>query len=306
MDRRRLITGYALAAAGAAMFSSKAIFIKLAYIENADAVMMLALRMAVALPFFVVIGLIAAGARHRSGQSMPGLTTTVRALLTGFIGYYLAALLDFQGLVYISAQLERLVLFTYPVFVMVLGWAFFGGRLTAGALLAAAVAYAGLAIVFGADLPAGGRNTVIGTALVAAAALAFALYQLLAKRFIAAMGSMLFTSLALSASAVACIVHYALASGGLAFDVSTRYLLLAAATGIFATVLPSFLVNAGLARIGPQSTAMISTLSPLLTIYFAVVFLNEPFTLPHAAGTLLVIGGIGLYGWADIRNSQSS
>ena len=301
MTRRRLIVGYILVAAGAALFSSKAIFVKLAYVERSDAALMLAWRMMVALPFFAAIGILAWRARRAAGVPVPA-ALTVRALLTGFIGYYLAMILDFKGLIFISAQLERLVLFTYPVFVMLLGAAFFGGRLSLRGLAAAAVTYVGLAAVFAADMSEGNADVATGTGLVLGSALAFALYQLLAKHLIAAMGSTLFTSLALSAAAVAGIAHFAVVSGGFDLTVTPHYFLLAAGTGIFATVLPSFLVNAGMARIGPQSTAMISILSPLLTIYFAVVFLGESFTFFDAIGTALILGGIGFYTWDDLRS----
>lgn len=301
MNRRQLIIGYAFAAVGAALFSSKAIFIKLAYVEKADAALMLALRMAFALPVFVAVGLFAWRARQTPATPHPGAAIVVRALLTGFIGYYLAMILDFEGLVFISAQLERLVLFTYPVFVMLLGAAFFGGRLSWRGLVAATVTYLGLAAVFAADLSEYGSDVINGTLLVLGSALAFAVYQLLAKNIIAAIGSTLFTSLALSAAAVAGIGHYAVVNGGFGFTASWSFILLAAATGIFATVLPSFFVNAGLARIGPQSTAMISTLSPLLTIYFAVILLGEPFTLFDGIGTSLVLSGVGFYTWDELR-----
>jgi drug/metabolite transporter (DMT)-like permease len=302
MKRRQLIIGYAFVAIGAALFSSKAIFIKLAYMEKADAALMLALRMAFALPFFVAVGLLAWRARRATGVPPPGFALILRALLSGFIGYYLAMILDFEGLIFISAQLERLVLFTYPVFVMLLGAAFFGSRLSWQGLGAAGVTYLGLAAVFAADLSEYGSDVITGALLVLGSALAFAVYQLLAKDIIAAVGSTLFTSLALSAAAVAGLGHYAVVNGGFGFTASRSFVLLAAATGIFATVLPSFLVNAGLARIGPQSTAMMSILSPLLTIYFAVLLLGEPFTLFDGIGTAFVLGGIGFYTWHELRS----
>jgi drug/metabolite transporter (DMT)-like permease len=144
-------------------------------------------------------------------------------------------------------------------------------------------------------------HILVGTALVLAAALAFALYQLLAQGFIARMGSMLFTSIALTSAGLASLLHYWIARGSLAFPVSGKFMLIAAALAVFATVLPSFLMNAGLARIGPQATAMISTLSPLITILLAVELLGEPFTPIDALGTVLVIAGIGYYTWADMR-----
>ncbi|MFN0192509.1 MAG: EamA family transporter [Aestuariivirga sp.] len=131
--------GYALAAAGAALFSTKAIFIKLAYMDDVNATLMLAYRMIFALPFFVIVGLWAWRGKRQRGETMPSRRTLALALATGFIGYYLSALLDFKGLEYISAQLERLVLFTYPLFVMFLGWMFFGAGLTRAGLAAALV-----------------------------------------------------------------------------------------------------------------------------------------------------------------------
>lgn len=299
--QRRLAIGYILAGLGAAMFSSKAIFVKFAYMDRPDAAMLLALRMLFALPFFAGIGLAAHAKRKSQGLPAPRLKTLAAATLSGFIGYYMAAILDFEALTYITAQLERLVLFSYPLFVMILGALFFHRPMTASGTAGALVTYGGLALVFQQGLEGGGMNTLVGTALVLAAALAFALYQLLAQGFIARMGSMLFTSIALTSAGLASLLHYWIARGSLAFPVSGKFMLIAAALAVFATVLPSFLMNAGLARIGPQATAMISTLSPLITILLAVELLGEPFTPIDALGTVLVIAGIGYYTWADMR-----
>ena len=306
MDRRRLIIGYLLVAAGSALFSSKAIFIKLAYMERADAMLILAWRMAFALPVFAVVGLFEVVKLRRQGKPLPKAPDLVGAVLVGLIGYYLAMVLDFTGLLYVTAQLERLALFTYPIFLIFIGAAFFGMRLSAITLAAAAISYAGLAVVFVSDFEEGGANVTLGTALVLGSALSFAVYQLLAKRYIGRMGATLFTSVALSAAAVTTLAHVTITRGGLDTSMSANYFLLAAAIGILATVVPSFFVNAGMARIGATSTAMISNVSPLLTIYFAVVILGEAFTLPHAIGTALVVGGVGLNTWRDLRKPKAS
>jgi drug/metabolite transporter (DMT)-like permease len=283
------------------MFSSKAIFVKIAYFEEPDAAMLLALRMLFSLPFFLAIGAVAHVKRKAQGRAMPDRQTVAACIGSGFIGYYLAAILDFEALTYITAQLERLVLFSYPLFVMILGAMFFARRMTVSGVIGALITYGGLAVVFQRGIEIGGSNTLIGASLVLAAALSFALYQLLAQGFIAKLGSMVFTSVAMASAAVACIAHYWIKSGTLAFPVSPMFIGLAATLALVATVLPSFLVNAGLARIGPQATAMISTLSPLMTIFLAVEILGEPFTLLDAAGTALVIAGIGYYTLADMR-----
>ncbi len=299
---RSLLIGYALAGTGSALFSTKAIFIKIAYLETPDAATLLAWRMAFALPFFVVIGCIDLARRRSRGVPQPKPRVVARTVAVGFIGYYLASFLDFEGLTLITAQLERLVLFTYPIFVMVLGAMFFGGRITPSGLLAAIITYGGLALVFYQGVQAGGTGTIVGVALVLGAALSFACYQLLAKDLVAKLGPALFTSVALSAASAACIVHYWILRDPQAAPVSPKFVMIAAAIAVIATVVPSFLINAGLARIGPQATAMISTLSPLVTIGLAVSVLGEPFTLTNAVGTALVLAGIGYYAWGDVRS----
>ena len=298
MNQSRAL-GYALAASGAALFSTKAIFIKLAYMDQVNPALMLALRNLVALPFFLSVGLYTVYQLRRDGKALPSLKLTAQALATGFIGYYVSSLLDFEGLTYITAQLERLVLFTYPIFVMLLGWMFFNARITWVGVVGAAITYAGLVVVFLSALPTGGRDVWIGTALVLGCAVTFALYQLLAKGFITAMGSALFTSIALTGSAVACIAHYVIISRSFDFSSSPRFFWLAAGTAIFATVLPSFLVNAGLARISPQSTSMIATISPLITISLAVWILGEQFSIADAIGAAMVIAGVMLFALTD-------
>lgn len=302
MDRNRLIAGYLLVAAGSALFSSKAIFIKLAYLERFDSLLILAWRMAFALPIFLVVGALELAKRRRQQQPLPDTKSVLGAIGIGFIGYYLAMVLDFTGLLYVSAQLERLALFTYPIFLIFIGAAFFGMKLTRWTLAAAAITYAGLAFVFISDFAGGGSNVVLGTALVLGSAVSFAVYQLAAKAYIGRMGPTLFTSVALSAAAVITLVHVSVMRGGLDTSMSTHYFMLAAATGILATVVPSFFVNAGMARIGATSTAMISNVSPLLTIFFAVIILGEAFTWPHAVGTALVVGGVGFHTWYDMKS----
>lgn len=297
-------TGIFFSLAGAALFSTKAIFIKLAYQDEVNASLLLAYRMLFSLPFFIGAGVWAARQMARRGERLPDGRTFLSAAATGFIGYYLSSYTDFKGLEYISAQLERLLLFTYPIYVMLFGALWWKHRLSVDGIIAAFISYAGLAVVFGLDLPEGGRATVIGSAFVIACAMLFAAYQLLAKNLVTVMGSVLFTAVALSSAGIACVLQQAIVSGG-DFAAGSRFLWLAAGCAVFATVLPSFLINAGMARISPQSVAMISTISPLVTIGLAVWILGEPFTPAHAAGSAMVLAGVGYYTWADLRAKQA-
>jgi len=294
------LVGYSCAAVGAAFFSTKAIFIKLAYQDQLDAALFLAYRMIFATPVFVAVGAWAYTKRRAEGKPAPAASSVAWAAFIGLIGYYVASAFDFAGLQYISASLERLVLFTYPLFVMFIGAALYGEAISGFGIAAAAVTYIGLGIVFAVDLPAGGRSTAIGTALVLGAAISFAWHQILAKRVIPLLGSVLFTSIALSAAGVACVLHQVLLGSG-SFVASPRFLWLAFGCAIVATVLPTFLINAGLARVSSSAVSMIATVSPIVTIGLAIAILGEPFTLADAIGSALVLLGVGLFTWGDAR-----
>lgn len=294
------VIGYACAAIGAVFFSTKAIFIKLAFQEQVDASLMLAYRMLFATPVFAAIGVWAYAQRRAKGLPPPDATSIAWAVGTGFLGYYVASAFDFAGLQYINAGLERLVLFTYPLFVMFIGAALYRQPITAFGIAAALVTYAGLAIVFATDFPTGGRNTVIGMTLVLGAAISFAWHQILAKRCILALGTALFTSIALSSAGVFCVAHHVI-FGGASFTASPRFIWLAFGCAMVATVLPTFLINAGLSRTSPQAVSMIATLSPIVTISLAIDILGEPFTFADAIGSALVLAGVGVFTWGDLR-----
>ena len=291
--------GYGLTAVGAALFSTKAIFIKLAYREEVNATLLVAWRMIFSTPVFVMIGLVALQVQRQRGEALPRSRHVWAAAMTGALGYGISSYLDFKGLEFISAQLERLVLFTYPLFVMFLGAAFFGQRITRYGLVACVISYIGLAIVVGLDLPGGGFNTLIGTALVLGCAITFALNQLYAKKLITVLGSIFYTTISMFAGGLTSVVIHAVSDGD--FSATPWFLWMALGTAVFATLLPIFCINAGLARTSAQTVAMISTISPVVTIVLAIMILGEPFTLADALGSALVLLGVGYYTWADIQ-----
>jgi drug/metabolite transporter (DMT)-like permease len=303
---KRHRSGYILAATGAILFSMKAILVKLAYgqgsVPEADAITLLALRMAFSLPFYVVIGIMGLRAHTARGLPLPSWRLAAKAVLVGFIGYYLSSYLDFAGLQYLTAQLERLILMTYPVFVALLGAAFFGARLTLWGLAALFVTYCGIVFIFAEGATAKGDNAMLGAGLVFCASFTYAFYQLIAKPLVAAIGTRLFTSIAMLAASAAVMLHYAATNSlGQLASVPPRVLWLSAVMAIASTVLPSFMISAALARVSAQAVSMIGTISPVATIIMAMTFLGEPFTLADAAGTALVIAGIGLFTYQDAR-----
>ncbi|GLK80461.1 DMT family transporter [Methylopila turkensis] len=293
--------GYALAAAGAILFSSKGILIKFAYAEGVDTETLLALRMGLSVPVYVAIGLMAV-ARAGRPQALDGRTLAA-SLAIGLLGYWFASYVDFLGLAYISAPFERLILFTYPLFTVLLGAAFFGQPFRARALLAFALAYAGLALVFVKDVEAAGFDaTRTGTLLVLASALAFALYQLFAKGQIAKLGPKLFTCIAMTAAAAAAIVQFLVVRDvGVLSELTAKAWLCAAMIAVLATILPSFLLSAALHRISAQANAAIGTVSPIATLVLAALFLGERVTAIDVAGSALVLAGVGWFTLAEQR-----
>lgn len=296
--------GYALAGLGATLFSTKAIFIKLAYREEVNATLLVAWRMIFSTPVFVLVGAMAFMMQQKRGAATPSSRSIGGALLAGALGYGLSAYLDFKGLEFITAQLERLVLFTYPLFIMFLGALFFNQRVTRHGIVACMITYLGLAVVIGLDMPTGGMNTLIGSLLVLGCALTFALNQLYAKQLITVLGSIFYTTISMVAGGFVSVAVHAISDGD--FGASPTFLWMALGCAVFATVLPIFCINAGLARTSAQTVAMISTISPLVTIILAVVILDEPFTLADAIGSSLVLAGVGFYSWADMRQKPAA
>jgi drug/metabolite transporter (DMT)-like permease len=298
--------GYFLAALGSLLFATKAIFIKLAYgtaaVPAVDAITLLALRMGFSLPVYLVIGTLAWRERVSRGLAPPDARQIAGAILVGMLGYYVASYLDFEGLVYITAQLERLILFTYPFFVMLLGALFFDKRVTLWGVASLLVAYIGIASIFVEGATATGDHTAWGSLLVLGAAFSFALYQLIAKPLMTAMGSRVFTCIAMSGACLAVLGHYIFVSSPVALlDLPAQIVMLSGMIAIFATILPSFMLNAALDRIGSEAVSVIGTLSPTATIVMAIAFLGEPFGWADALGTTLVMAGVGLFTWRDSR-----
>lgn len=224
--------------------------------------------------------------------------------LIGLIGYYLAAMFDFSGLQLITAQLERLILFTYPLWIMVLGALFFGKRITLKGVFAMFVAYCGIALIFARGSIATGENVLLGSLLIFGAALSFAVFQLLATKQIKLIGSAMFTCVAMISAGMGVLLHYVMQSalsGSFARIISqpSKVWLLGAAIAVISTLFPSFLINIALGRIGAQAVAVVGMISPLITVILAITLLGEPFGLIDGFGTGLTVLGIGLFTWYE-------
>jgi drug/metabolite transporter (DMT)-like permease len=281
--------GLAMALAGAIAFSGKAIIVKLAYRHGVDAVTLLMYRMLLAMPLFVALA-------WWAGRGRPALTRDdlrVVALL-GFSGYYLASFLDFAGLQYISASLERLILYLNPTLVLALGALLYGRRITGRQALALAVSYAGVLLVFGHELRFSGADTLLGAALVFGSALSYAVYLALSGEHVRRLGALRLTGWATSVACVLCIAQFLLLRPLQAAVVAPEVLALSLLNALLCTFAPVILVMMAIERIGAALAAQAGMIGPLSTLLLGVWLLGEPFNRWIAAGTLLVLAGVAL------------
>ncbi len=285
-----LAGGLALAVAGSIAFSGKAIIVKLAYRHGVDAVTLVMYRMLFALPFFAFMA-------WWAGRGQPALTRRDAAgvLWLGFTGYYLASYLDFAGLQYITASLERLILYLNPTLVLLLGWLLHGRGIRRPQLVAMAVSYSGVVLVFGHQLSLDGSAVAWGTLLVFLSTVSYALYLSYSGELVHRLGALRLAGLATSVACVLCIAQFALLRPLSAAQVAPPVLWLSLLNAIACTALPVLLVMMAIERIGPALTAQTGMIGPLATILMGVLILGEPLNRWIIAGTVLVVAGIFMF-----------
>lgn len=290
--RRR---GLLLATIGSIAFSGKAIIVKLAYRYGVDAVTLLMYRMLFALPMFLLL-------TWWSGRGKPKPTARDArvVLFLGFCGYYLASFLDFAGLLYISASLERLILYLNPTLVLGLSVFLFKRRVRRSQLVALALSYAGVLCVFGREVTLAGANVPLGASLVFGSTISYALYLAYSGQEVRRLGALRLTGLATSVACIICIAQFFLLRPWSAMAVAPQVLWLSLLNATVCTFAPVIMVMMAVERIGASLTAQAGAAGPLSTILMAVVLLGEPFNVWVAAGTALVVAGI----WLLARQTQ--
>ena len=288
LARRDAILGTLFALLAAIGFSGKAILVKLAYQSPVDAVTLLALRMLFSVPVFIGIAVWAAY-RHATPLSRHD---RLLVLALGLLGYYLSSLLDFLGLQYISAGLERLILFLYPTMTVILLALLHRKAIGARIRMALGLSYAGIALVFVHDASLQGQGVVLGATLVFLSTLSYSLYLVGAGHAIQRIGTTRFTAYAMIVASTACVVQFALTHPLEALELPQRVYGLALAMAIFSTVLPVFLLSYAIRHIGSGNASLIGSIGPVSTIFMAYVFLGEHISLLQIAGSALVLAGV--------------
>lgn len=291
---RDALVGAALVLISAIAFSAKAVFIKLAYAYSVDAVTLMTLRMLIATPFFIVMAVWASQDRSTYALS---LRDWISVVVLGLTGMYLSQLFDFLGLEYVSASMERTILFLYPTFVVLITAMRTGNAIGRIEMIALALSYAGIILVAEHELLSAGttektRDIFMGAGFVLISAITYAYYMAGSGVAIQKLGTQRFTGYTMVISCLAVLGHYSATHPVASLVLPGQVYVLGVAMAIVSTVLPILLLNAGISRIGGNKASLISSAGPVATLMLAVLFLNEAITVKQIMGTCLVLAGV--------------
>lgn len=288
--RQHFLLGLAIAITGAILFSAKAIVAKLIYRYQVDAVTLITFRMLFSLPFFAGLAL-----WHAVRSPALANTDRVRIVVMGLLGYYLSSFLDFLGLQYISAGLERLILFLTPSFVLLISVFVLKKKITGAEWAALVTAYLGTVLVFFHDARTGGSNVMLGGAFVLGSAIAYAIYLVLSGELVARVGALRLVAYAMCVSSAACVLQFfLLRPASLLMQQPAGVYGLSLINAVFCTVLPVLMTMVAVARIGPGTASQAGMIGPVSTLFLGAAILDEPITGIQLAGTALVLAGIYL------------
>ncbi|WP_332775835.1 DMT family transporter [Polaromonas sp.] len=296
---KSIAPGLLLATCGAIAFSGKAIIVKLAYRYGVDAVTLIMYRMLFALPIFAVMAWWATYRQDGGGKAPLTRKDWLGVLWLGFTGYYLASFLDFAGLAYISASLERLILYLNPTLVMLLGLVMYQRRVMAPQIIGMAISYCGVVLVFGHEITLQGDSQRAGAAwgalLVFLSAVSYAIYLVYSGEMVKRLGSLRLVGLATTVACLCCLLQFVLLRPMSAAAVAPEVIWLSLLNATLCTAVPVLMVMMAIERIGASLAAQTGMVGPMSTILMGVLILGEPFTAWVAAGTVLVIAGIFVF-----------
>jgi drug/metabolite transporter (DMT)-like permease len=304
-----LLQGFLISLGGAILFSTKAIIVKLAFrATHVDALTLLTLRMLLSLPFYLVA---AFWGNRQEGNVRMTRRQWFWVIVLGLLGYYVSSFFDFVGLQYISAGLERLILFLYPSFAVVINAVAFRQRISGIQYAALALTYTGIGIAYFGELhiDTGNPNFYWGSLLVFLCAITYAFYLSGTGRMVPVLGAAKFTTYSMLTATVAVLLHFFLRqlAGGAAPGGGHSPIPIGAGSGalwgygillaLVATVIPSFMLSAGMKRIGANNAAIVTSVGPVSTILQAHFFLGDAIFIEQVVGTVLVIIGVLMIGW---------
>ncbi len=297
MDKKITLTGFLITLLGAIFFSTKAIFVKLAFQStHVDAVTLLSLRMLFSLPFYVfAVWLVS----RKENKSVLTKKDWLLILAMGILGYYLSSLFDFIGLQYVSAGLERLILFLYPTFAVLINTFYFKTKLGRVQLIALVLTYLGIGIAYFGELQLDTSNPkfFFGSFMIFLCAITYSFYLVGTGRLVQKVGVTRYTAYAMLAATAGIFIHFLVTHRVQEIPFSNTLIGYSIAIAIVATVLPSFMMSIGMKQIGSNNVSIITSVGPGSTIIQAHWFLGEHIIAAQIIGTALVICGVILIGW---------
>ncbi|MBY0482876.1 MAG: DMT family transporter [Chitinophagaceae bacterium] len=298
------LAGFLITILGAVFFSTKAIMVKLVFKSTGvDALTLLSLRMLFSLPFYLVAAWI--GAKKESAVSLSSRQWFFLSLL-GIFGYYLSSLFDFIGLQYVSAGLERLILFLYPTFSVLINTIIYKTKLNKTQIIALLLTYLGIGVAYFGEMKidTGNPNFYYGSFMIFLCAITYSFYLVGTGRMIPKIGVTRYTAYAMLSATAGIFIHFLLARNIQNIQFSATLIWYSIALAIVATVLPSFMMSNGMKRIGSNNVSIITSIGPVSTIIQAHFFLGEKIILPQMIGTALVIVGVLLIGWQSKQKTS--
>lgn len=265
--------------------------VKLAYQHDIDTTSLLMLRMLFSLPFFLFIAIKSISKDH---SLITQIKTNKIGLLTfGLLGYYIASYLDLEGLHFIDASLERIIIFIYPTLVVIISYVWLKQRVTLSQLVAIIICYLGIVIAYRGNLVVGSSDaTLKGSLFVIGSALTYSIYLVGSQRMVTKMNSKIYNAVAMSIACFAIIIHNAITNGFNLFSFPYEIYMIALMIAAFATVIPSFLIVEGIKILGANTSSIIGSIGPISTIILAHFILGERINTTQWIGTLIVISGV--------------
>jgi drug/metabolite transporter (DMT)-like permease len=286
-------TGMLLVALAAMLFASKGIFGKLLYQRDVGFELLVTVRALIAMPLFGWMALHAKDNRGISDSQPMRPGAFWAAVIAGIVCYYVGALVDFWALMLIDASIERVLLFSYPAMVVLIGAVLERRAPEARVVWAMLLTYVGIFFAMGGIDAAELKANLFGAVLVLLAALTTAVYFLIGARYTRELGSTRFAAIAMISAAVLLAMHFAVFGSFEEVRLLRTYdWVLLAVLGIACMFVPGLLQAEGMRRVGASRAAIGSTIGPPTTIVLAALFFNERLNIWQILGSAMIVGSV--------------
>lgn len=261
--------------------STKSIWAKLIYLDSLSPLNVLVCRAVLSLPFFLIPMI-------RFDWNSVNKSKVFKYSFLGAILYVSSSITDFIGLLYISASLERAVLFTFPIYVFLLSSDL--SRITFSKVVLIVSTVLGLAIMFNPTVDNHLTDTLIGISLVLLSAIFWALFIIYSKRAVSNISPTIFTSTYMCITTVLLLFGFIIDSKNFTTfsTLQTHTMIYLVFLAIFCSIIPSYLMSFGLKRINASLAAVISAMGPIVTLALDVVILNHNLALNEIIGAIIV------------------